>query len=96
MSIWKAEPQAEVRRMDRSTFMDALIERLHKELYERDYNIKSLAVDCELTCEEISGILRKKRKEIRLSTLFKISNGLGMNTSALLASIEESKGGING
>lgn len=70
--------------------MDALVERVRLELRERDCGIKAFAIDCGLTREEISQILRGKKKEIRLDTLFKISWGLCVRTSELL---EEMEGG---
>lgn len=68
--------------------MKNLSARLLDELYERDCSTNALGRACGITGCEIRKLLDAESMGMRLSTLFKISKGLGMKPSAFLASIE--------
>lgn len=71
--------------------MKNLSARLLDELYERDCSTNALGRACGITGDEIRKLLDAKNTGMRLSTLFKISKGLGVKPSEFLAEIE---GGI--
>lgn len=72
--------------------MKNLSARLLDELYKRDCSMNALGRAYGITGSEIGKLLDGGNAGMRLSTLFKISKGLGMKPSAFLASIEEGGG----
>lgn len=93
MSIWKAEPKAiktgaRTVSPDIENCMMALSNRLIAELNERDCSMRVLARKCGLTGEEIWKIINKRPVGIKLATIFKLSKGLNVRVSALIADME--------
>lgn len=76
-----------------NTQMKNLRRNLMDEINHQDFSVMHMSIKCNIAYETLCGILRNKYKDMRLSTLGKIADGLGRSVEFLLTSKTE-KGGV--
>ena len=77
-----------------NTCMENLRKNLRAEMKRRKYSAVRMAIECNLTYDVFLHILHGRDRDIRLSTLSKIADGLGKPAETLLTySDDTEKGG---
>lgn len=77
-----------------NTCMENLRKNLRAEMKRRKFSLVRMATECNLSYDGLCNILYDKNRNIRLSTLSRIADGLGKSAESLLTYSEErEKGG---
>lgn len=70
--------------------MEQIIKKLQEEIYfalnKKDWSLQTMADFCGVSRGELGNLLNRGQKDIKLSTLVKISEGLGKPISTLVGS----------
>lgn len=64
--------------------MRTLREELYAIMGKNDWTLKRLSIECDISYRELQKILYNQAKDIRLSTLNKISEGTGKPISSFV------------
>lgn len=84
-------------RYEKNAFVNTCMENLRKnlraEMKRRKFSVVRMAVECNLSYDGFCKILHDQNRNIRLSTLSRIANGLGIPAETLLTYSEEEENG---
>lgn len=84
-------------KMEKDEFVNTCMKNLRKnlkaEMKRRKFSVVRMAIECELPYNTFCKILYDKDRNITLSTLSKIADGLGKPTETLLTCSEETENG---
>lgn len=73
--------------------MENLRRNLIDEMIRRDLSAVHMSIECNIAYETLCGILRHKYRDMRISTLGKIAEGLGRSAESLITYPEEKENG---
>ena len=76
-----------------NTCMENLRSNLRAEMKHRRFTEVRMAIECNLPYDTFCNILRYKNRDIRLSTLSRIADGLGKPAETLLTYSEDTEKG---
>lgn len=83
--------------MEKDEFVNTCMENLRKnlraEMKRRKFSMVRMAIECNLCYDVFCNILYDKNRDIRLSTLSRIANGLGKSVESLLIYSKETENG---